>query len=266
MVKEEGEASLQHCEREQVNLEARDAPCAGDSPRLHVFRVPLLDAKFPVTRQFAILRVRWAYGAITFRIRYPSIGTRITLGSYSCRHSTSLATTESSRYSRCFILRFHDIMPEVPTSKPSVGDTGSSPACPASPPPERRNDTAPDSKSRIVKRAIEKTADKLGRSKSLGSKTQLSQSQPALPAQAHKRLFSLSNRSRGKEKSNGTDEGMAGGDNDTLGLTTVTRTDALPRGCTGLSGFFCCQSAKLCIACSNDAAQIISMPLFCKGR
>ncbi|KAI0932598.1 hypothetical protein AcW2_001180 [Taiwanofungus camphoratus] len=88
-------------------------------------------------------------------------------------------------------------MPEVPTSKPSVGDTGSSPACPASPPPERRNDTAPDSKSRIVKRAIEKTADKLGRSKSLGSKTQLSQSQPALPAQAHKRLFSLSNRSRG---------------------------------------------------------------------
>ncbi|OBZ79075.1 hypothetical protein A0H81_00471 [Grifola frondosa] len=53
-----------------------------------------------------------------------------------------------------------------------------------------------DSRSGLVKRAMERV-DILSRSKSVGSKS-LSQSQPALPLQGHRRLFSLSNRGKGK--------------------------------------------------------------------
>ncbi|KAH9947944.1 hypothetical protein B0H21DRAFT_690917 [Amylocystis lapponica] len=71
--------------------------------------------------------------------------------------------------------------------------------------PAKRNDAvpeprSPDSKAGIVKRAMEMTADKLGRSRSVGSK-QISQSQPALPAQSPRRIFSLSSRNRTREKS-----------------------------------------------------------------
>ncbi|CCM01613.1 uncharacterized protein FIBRA_03674 [Fibroporia radiculosa] len=71
-------------------------------------------------------------------------------------------------------------------------------------PAEKRSGDATESKSRFVKRAIEMTADKLTRSKSAGNKSQLSQSQPSLPAQTPSRILSLRNRGKGKEKSNGS--------------------------------------------------------------
>ncbi|THH29724.1 hypothetical protein EUX98_g4467 [Antrodiella citrinella] len=60
--------------------------------------------------------------------------------------------------------------------------------------------TSPDARASRVKRAMEKTADKLGRSKSAGNKSPaMTQSQPSLPASGHRRIFSL-NRSKGKER------------------------------------------------------------------
>lgn len=56
-----------------------------------------------------------------------------------------------------------------------------------------------ESRSGIVKRAMERTADRLHRSKSASNKAQLSQSQPSLPITGHKRIFSLSSR-KGKER------------------------------------------------------------------
>lgn len=53
-------------------------------------------------------------------------------------------------------------------------------------------------KGGIVKRAMEKTADRLHRTVSAGNKSQLSQSQPSLPVTGHKRIFSLSR--KGKER------------------------------------------------------------------
>lgn len=64
----------------------------------------------------------------------------------------------------------------------------------------------PESKSGIVRRAMEKTADKLNRRSSVSAKTQMSQSQPALPvATSPKRIFSLSR--KGKERSSIDGEG-----------------------------------------------------------
>ena len=60
-------------------------------------------------------------------------------------------------------------------------------------------------RSGIVKRAMEKTADKLSRSRSAPAKPQLSQSQPSISPPGHRRLFSLSR--KGKEKLAADDEG-----------------------------------------------------------
>lgn len=70
---------------------------------------------------------------------------------------------------------------------------------PPHPEPEPSSLTEPRP-SGIVKRAMEKTADKLHRSKSAATRpSQLSQSQPSLPAGSqHKRVFSLSR--KGKER------------------------------------------------------------------
>lgn len=62
-----------------------------------------------------------------------------------------------------------------------------------------------ESKSGIVKRAMEKTADKLHRSKSAVTKTTLSQSQPSLLAGSHKRVLSRSK--KGKERLSADTEG-----------------------------------------------------------
>lgn len=64
--------------------------------------------------------------------------------------------------------------------------------------PSSTNSPPADSRGSIVRRAMEKTADRLHGSKSPSSKAQLSQSQPALPLPGHKRMFSLSR--KGKEK------------------------------------------------------------------
>lgn len=55
-----------------------------------------------------------------------------------------------------------------------------------------------ESKSGVVKRAMERTADKLHRSKTSVTGVALSQSQPSLPAGSHKRHFSRSK--KGKER------------------------------------------------------------------
>lgn len=86
---------------------------------------------------------------------------------------------------------------------------------PAQGPPDYPTNPAPDSIAEaaaaatttearspgLVKRAMEKAADGLNRGISLGSnlKTQLSQSQPALPVSTPRRIFSLS-RAKGKER------------------------------------------------------------------
>lgn len=76
------------------------------------------------------------------------------------------------------------------------------PSAPKSP----TEDSPTERKSRIVKRAMEKTADKLHRTVSASNKSQLSQSQPSLPVTGHKRIFSLSR--KGKEKVQPDGEGM----------------------------------------------------------
>ncbi|RDX56200.1 hypothetical protein OH76DRAFT_1396537 [Lentinus brumalis] len=65
-----------------------------------------------------------------------------------------------------------------------------------------------DIKGGVVKRAMDKTVDKLGRGKSL-----LSQSQPSLPPPAHRRMFSLT-RGKGKERQ-------------TAGEQTISRSQVL---------------------------------------
>ena len=65
----------------------------------------------------------------------------------------------------------------------------------AAPPSSTSSESAPDPKGSVVKRAMDATAEKLARGKSL-----LSQSQPSLPQEgSHRRMFSLT-RGKGKEK------------------------------------------------------------------
>ena len=88
-------------------------------------------------------------------------------------------------------------------------------AAPAQGPPNYPTLSAPrtppilpssESRSNIVKRAMGKTADRLNRSISLGSKNQMSQSQPSLPVSSSpKRIFSLSR--KGKERSTADEDG-----------------------------------------------------------
>ncbi|EKM60816.1 uncharacterized protein PHACADRAFT_246979, partial [Phanerochaete carnosa HHB-10118-sp] len=64
-----------------------------------------------------------------------------------------------------------------------------------------------ESKSGIVKRAMERTADKLHRSKSSVTGASLSQSQPLLPAGSHKRHFSRGK--KGKERLSADGDGAS---------------------------------------------------------
>ncbi len=70
-------------------------------------------------------------------------------------------------------------------------------------PPETARPT--DTRSGIVKRAMEKTAGKLTRTITPGSRAQLSQSQPSLPATSPKRIFGMSR--KGKERSSTDGDG-----------------------------------------------------------
>ena len=85
-----------------------------------------------------------------------------------------------------------DERPESPHATP-----GAIPTVAVSPPSlhsSTTGETVSDAKAGVVKRAMEKTADRLGRGKSL-----LSQSQPALLPPGHRRMFSLT-RGKGKER------------------------------------------------------------------
>ncbi|RPD81684.1 hypothetical protein L226DRAFT_577428 [Lentinus tigrinus ALCF2SS1-7] len=85
-----------------------------------------------------------------------------------------------------------DRQPESPPATPGAIPTVA--VLPPSLHSSTSGETVSDSKGRVVKRAMEKTADKLSRGKSL-----LSQSQPALPLPGHRRMFSLT-RGKGKER------------------------------------------------------------------
>ncbi|EMD41640.1 glycosyltransferase family 1 protein [Gelatoporia subvermispora B] len=89
----------------------------------------------------------------------------------------------------------------------------------------RRTESTNDSRGGIIRRAVGMTADRLGRSGSLG-KAQLSQSQPTLPTQAPRRLLSLSNKAKGKEKAHTTDSAVHEGD--TPAASTQTSTSLAP--------------------------------------
>lgn len=91
-----------------------------------------------------------------------------------------------------------------PPGAPRVGSDGTTSSNSTSSTTDGRIESATDLRSGLVKRAIGMTADRLGRSKSLG-KAQLSQSQPTLPTQPPKRLLSISNRGKGKEKALSSD-------------------------------------------------------------
>ena len=55
------------------------------------------------------------------------------------------------------------------------------------------------------------TVEKLGRSRSIGNKSQMSQSQPALPAQSPSRLSAFRSRAKGKERASLPDDGSTEG-------------------------------------------------------
>lgn len=76
---------------------------------------------------------------------------------------------------------------------------------------EKQDSSAGIAKSGIMQRAMELTADKLSRSKSVGKQSQLSQSQPTLPVPSpgHRRIFSLSR--KGKERATDTEADVAEG-------------------------------------------------------
>lgn len=107
-------------------------------------------------------------------------------------------------------------MSEEHTHDSGAGGPSSDPVCTLHS-TEKHSETLADSKSIFVKRAIEVAADKLGRRRSIGAKSQLTQSQPALPASSS--TFSrLRHRRSGKEKANG--EGSEG--------DTATQSQILP--------------------------------------
>lgn len=90
------------------------------------------------------------------------------------------------------------------TNKPVLSPSQGPSDYPTTPPPDRTAETSSpitETRGGLVKRAMEKAADGLNRSISLGTnlKSQLSQSQPSLPVSTHRRIFSL-NRAKGKEQ------------------------------------------------------------------
>lgn len=82
------------------------------------------------------------------------------------------------------------------------------------PPPTTKTPSeqhAPEPRIPLVQRALERTAEKLGRSRSIGNKPQMSQSQPTLPVQSPSRLSALRSRVKGKERASLTDDGSTEG-------------------------------------------------------